>query len=119
MPYLPLLLQPDQRIERLQKRHRRRLPHIPEMDDIERLAPQLAQVGLAPLAQLLRATERPPALVGETPPPELRRDDEVLRVRIERLGDEPVRDVRAIEPRRVDEVHPERDDAAEDLFRAR
>ena len=57
-------------------------------------------------------------LSGEPLAAELRGDDEIARVGVERLGDQPVGDVRAVVPGGVDEVDAELDRAAEDGARA-
>src|ERR671917_292684 len=44
----------------------------------------------------------------------LGRDDQALRVRVQRLGDEPLADLRAVGVGGVDEVHPLLDGGADD-----
>src|SRR5262249_25559872 len=95
------------------------LARVSQVDYVERFASQLAQIGLAPRPEFLRAVGECPPLVGETRPSELRGDHEALRIRVQRLDDQAVRDVGTVIPRRVNQVHPERDDASEDIAGAR
>ena len=115
---LALALERDERVERLQERDARDR-HEAEVNDVEALLAERAEIVLAALAELLGAEEGPPALVGPARAAELAGDDEIGRVGVERLGDQAVRDEGPVVPRRVDEVHAQLDGAPEHGARRR
>src|SRR5262249_28209031 len=69
------------------------------------------------LAQLFRAAIVVPAARLRARQPALRRDDDALRVGVQRLGDQGLVGVRAVALRRIDEIDAELDCAAQHLVR--
>ncbi len=93
--------------------------HVAQVHDVEPLEPQRAQIVLGALAQLLGAERGRPALVRQALAAELGGDHQIARVRVQRLGDQPVGDERAVVPGGVDEVDAQLHRAAQDAARAR
>src|SRR5690242_4877840 len=102
---LALVLHFGDRADGLGQRHRRVgavelvQPELPE--------PQPPQAALAGLAQVLGPAVGLPAVRARADQAALGRDHQVVRVRVERLGDQGLADVRTVGVRGVDEVDAE------------
>ena len=114
---LALGLHREERVERLHERDAGG-GHVAQVHDVEALEAQRAQVLLGALPQLLGAQRGRPALVGQALAAELGGDHQIARVGVQRLGDQPVGDERAVEPGGVDEVDAQLHRAAQDAARA-
>jgi hypothetical protein len=68
--------------------------------------PQASQAALARLPQMFRPAVGIPPSGARAYESTLGRDDQILRVRMERLGDELLAHVRAVRVRSVDEIDP-------------
>jgi hypothetical protein len=108
---LALLLQPDQSADRVFERHVRVAPM--ELIQGDMVQPQASQAALASLPQMFRSAVGMPLSGAGAYESTLGRDDQILRVRMERLGDELLAHVRAVGVRSVDEVDPELDGSAQ------
>src|SRR5262249_9651416 len=107
---LALLLHGNHRIESLAERNAAVLVP-PEVTNVDAFESKATEIFVAALLELLWAERGGPSCVGSPPPTELRRDRESLGIRVEHFRDESVRDERSVEPRRVDEVDAQVDDA--------
>lgn len=116
MPDLALLLQPGQRLERLGERAllRRGEAGHPQVDDVDRVDAEVAQVVLDRRAQLVGAQCLGPAALRRPPGAHLGDDDQLLRIGVQRLADELVDHVRAVVVAGVDVVHAQLDRPPED-----
>ena len=84
-----------------------------QVDDIERLQPQIAQVVVHGVAQLLRRRGRQPGLVRAAHEADLRDDGQAIAVGVQRFADDLVGDVRPIKIRGVDMVDAQLDGLAQ------
>ncbi|SOZ73765.1 conserved hypothetical protein [Cupriavidus taiwanensis] len=112
----PLPLQLGQRSDlSFDRAFRRRMdiPHEPQVDDIQHLHPQIAQVVMDRLPDGLRLKRRQSRGVFAAAGAYLGDDHQVIRVRMEGFADELVGDVRAVEITRIDVVHAGRDGFAQ------
>src|SRR6202008_73394 len=80
-------------------------PHRAVVDDVERVQTQVAQVVVDARGQVFGRDGRRPRLVGRGESPELSDDHQLRGVWVQRLPDDLVGDVRAVEVGRVDMVH--------------
>jgi hypothetical protein len=112
----PLLLQLGERPEGLGERARLRPVETaePQVDHVERVEPEAAQVAVHLLAQLLGAAGRRPAALLVAAGADLGDEVQVVRVRRERLADDLVGDVRAVVVGGVDVVDAQLDGRAQD-----
>ncbi len=88
-----------------------------QLVEVDPIDAQVAQRALAGIAQVLRARVARPLPRARALQPALRRDQQPLRVGVQRLGDELLADVRPVAVGRVDEVHAELDRAPDDRQR--
>ena len=86
--------------------------HAAQVDHLEHVEAQIAEVIVDRLRQFFARERRNPRAILAAPRPDLGDDDEIIGIRVERFADELVRDVRAVEVARVDVVHPTRDGLA-------
>src|SRR5262249_9274217 len=107
VPDLALALQFGERAHSLVKRHLRigRMQLI----DIDTLQLQPSQACLAGGAQMLRSAVVFPGLTPRSPEPAFGRDDQAFRIRVERLGNEALVDLRTVGVGRIDEGDAELD----------
>src|SRR5882757_6612129 len=92
-------------------RHRRVNPV--QLEQVDALHPEAAQAHLALLAQVLRASTLEPLARAGTQEAGLGGNHQVFVVRVQRLPDQLLADVRAVRVGGVDQVHPELDGAAQ------
>ena len=86
--------------------------HHPVVRDVQRVEPQVAEVVVDARGQLFGRDGRLPRLVGRPTPAELGDDDQPGRVRVQRLADDLVGDVRTVIVGSVDVVDARRDGLA-------
>src|SRR5215813_835787 len=89
-------------------------PHRAVVDDVERVQAKIAEIVVDALSQVLGRDGRLPRLVRRAACPEFGDDRQPRWIRVQRLPDDLVGDVRAVEVGRVDMVHAGRDRLAED-----
>ena len=85
-----------------------------ELEQVDPLDAEPAQAHLAFLPQILGPAQRRPLVRPRPCQPSLRGDDESGRVRMQRLADQILADVRAVRVRGVDQVDAELDRAPQD-----
>jgi hypothetical protein len=85
-----------------------------ELEEVDAIDLEPPQTHLALLPQILWPPQGNPLGGSGARKPGLRRDDEALRVGVQRLGDELFADVRTVAVGRVDEVDAELDRAPQD-----
>ncbi len=107
MADLPLVLERVQLAERLGDRHVR-VGGV-QLVQVDSLEPKPLQAALARLAQVVRMPVAVPLGRARSAQPALRRDDEVVRVGVERLRDQLFADMRPVRVGRVDQVHAQLD----------
>lgn len=78
-----------------------------QLPQIDLLDAEIAQALVYLLEQIFRPSDRLPDVRSRTGQPSLRRDDEVFGIGMQRLPDQPFRDIRSVGIRRVDEVDAE------------
>src|SRR6478672_9241220 len=102
MPDLALVLQLGDRADRVGQRHRR----VGAVKLVQRhlLQPEPSQAALADLAEVLRPAVGLPAVGARPDQAALGRDDQVVRVRVECLGDQGLADRGAVRVGGIDEV---------------
>lgn len=93
------------------------LVHPAQVDRGEPIDSQRAQVLLDICPQLGRGLRRHPPAVTGTSCTDLRHDREIVRVRVQRLADQLVRHIGAVELRGVDVIDAQLDRAAQDAQR--
>ena len=81
-----------------------RVDHDPEVDDVEHVQAEVAQVVVHRLAQLVGREGGVPRFVLAASGADLGDDDELVRIGMQRLSDQLVGDVRAVEVAGVDVV---------------
>src|SRR5208282_331398 len=108
---LALSLELGDRADRFGQRHLR----VRAVELVERylLEPEPAQAALARLSQVFGAPVGVPAVRAGPDQAALGRDHQVVRVRVQRLGDQGLADVRTVGVGRVDEVDAKFDDPPE------
>ena len=79
--------------------------HAAQVDDVEHIQAQVAEIVVDRLSQLRARNGRDPGSIGAAPGADFRDDDEIVEVRVKRLADDLVGDVRAVEVGGVDVVH--------------
>src|SRR6266511_624708 len=89
-------------------------PHRTVVDDVEHVQAQIAKVVVDTVSQFLGRDGRLPRFVGRASGPELCDDHQPRWIRVQRLPDDLVGDVRAVEVSRVDMVHASRYGFADD-----
>jgi hypothetical protein len=89
-------------------------PHHAVVNDVENVEIQVSQVVVHTRGKLLRRDGRLPRLVGRAPCPQLGDDHQVFRIRMERLLDYLVGDVRTVVVAGIDVVHACHDGLAKD-----
>src|SRR6185312_9555013 len=85
--------------------------HAAKVDDIEHVEPEIAQVVVHRLREFLRGHGGKPRSVGASARADLSDDDEIVRIGMQRLADDLIGDVRAVEIAGVDVI-----DAGGDRF---
>ena len=88
--------------------------HAAEVDDVDHVAAKIAQIVVHRLGQLGGREGGQPRGIGTTARADLSPDDQVIGVGIQRLADDLVGDVRAVEVAGVDVVHAGRDGRLQD-----
>ena len=106
---LALRAQRDHRVERFEERHV--AFDVAQMNVFAAFEPQPAQILLATLTQRFGRNRRDPTLVRRACAAELRREHQIFRIRVQRFGDQPIRDVRSVVPRGIDQANTAFDDA--------
>ncbi|MET3248373.1 hypothetical protein ABIE53_005183 [Burkholderia sp. OAS925] len=79
--------------------------HQPHVDHFERVEPEVAQIVLHAALQILRLLRRQPRAVAAAHRAQLRDDHEIGGIRMQRLANELVGDMRAIKIAGVDVIH--------------
>jgi hypothetical protein len=115
VPHLSLLAQLGQRPHGFLQRHVG--VHSVELVDVDPLQPQAAQAPLASLVEVVRATVSVPLPGARSQEPALGRDHQVVRIGMERLGDQALAHLGPVRVRRVDEVDSQVDGASKDPLR--
>ena len=88
-------------------------PHDAQVDDVERVEAEVAQVVVHRAASSAGAMRRDPRGVRAAHRADLGDDDQIVRIGVQRLADELVGDVRAVEVAGVDVVDAARDRLAQ------
>ena len=107
VPDEPLLLQFGQRRQRCLDRAfggAVDTEHDAQIDHVEHLEPEIGQVVVHRLGERLGRERRVPGAVGAPPRPDLGDDGQIIGIGVERLPDDAVGDVRAVEIAGVDVV---------------
>jgi hypothetical protein len=94
------------------------LAHDPEVDDLERVEPEMAQIVVDRTLELGRGHRRDPRCVPAAPGADLGDDDEMVGIRMERLADQMVGVVGPIIVAGVDMIDAARDRLAQYRDRA-
>ena len=79
--------------------------HAAQVDHVEDIDAQIAKIVVHGLGQLRGRGRRQPGSIVTAPGPDLGDDDEVVRIRMQRLADQFVGDVRAVVVAGIDVVH--------------
>jgi hypothetical protein len=112
------LLEIDHHVERVRERDLR-LVEPAQVSDRKLLEPERLQICIDGVAQLLGRHRGYPALVVEALGAVFRRDDDVVRIRMQCLDDQTIRDERPVIPGGVDEVDAELDRTTKHGVRSR
>ena len=92
----------------------RHVEHDAQVDDIERVHAEMAQVVVDRAGEILRREGRIPRRVRSPLRTDFGDDDEIVRIGMKRLADDLVGHVRAVEVARIDVVHAAGDRLAQD-----